>query len=130
MRIDQYLWCLRYYKSRNQASLACKQGHVRFGDQIVKPSREVLIGDKVKVRKNQIWHELKVMDIPKNRLGAKLIDIYRENTTPQKAFNNADFQSFSKDPHREKGTGRPTKKDRREIDGYFEDPDQTDNPKD
>ena len=69
MRIDQYLWCLRYYKSRNQASLACKQGHVRFGDQIVKPSREVLIGDKVKVRKNQIWHELNVMDIPKSRLG-------------------------------------------------------------
>ncbi|MBT3443861.1 MAG: RNA-binding S4 domain-containing protein [Flavobacteriaceae bacterium] len=130
MRIDQYLWCLRYYKSRNQASLACKQGHVRFGDQIVKPSREVLIGDKVKVRKNQIWHELKVMDIPKSRLGAKLVDIYRENTTPQEVFDNADFQSLSKGPHREKGTGRPTKKDRREIDGYFEDPDQTVDPKD
>ena len=65
MRIDQYLWCLRYYKSRNQASLACKQGHVRIGDRLVKPSREVLIGDKIKVRKNQIWHELMVMDIPK-----------------------------------------------------------------
>ena len=96
MRIDQYLWCLRYYKSRNQASLACKQGHVRFGDQIVKPSREVLIGDQVKVRKNQIWHELRVRDIPKSRLGAKLVDIYRENTTPPEAFENIDFQSNSK----------------------------------
>ena len=116
MRIDQYLWCLRYYKSRNQASLACKQGHVRFGDQIVKPSREVLIGDTVKVRKNQVWHTLVVMDIPKSRLGAKLVDIYRQNTTPKEAFENGDLQSLSKGPMREKGTGRPTKKDRREMD--------------
>lgn len=130
MRVDQYLWCLRYFKSRNQASLACKQGHVRFGDQIVKPSRQVLIGDEVKVRKNQIWHELKVMDIPKSRLGAKLVDIYRENTTPQESFDNADFQSLSKGPLREKGAGRPTKKDRREISGYFEDSDQTVNSED
>ncbi|MEK9604414.1 MAG: S4 domain-containing protein [Flavobacteriaceae bacterium] len=125
MRIDQYLWCLRYYKSRNQASLACKQGHVRFGDQIVKPSREVLIGDEVSVRKNQIWHQFKVLDIPKSRLGAKLLDIYRLNTTPQEAFEHADFQSLSKTPKRDRGTGRPTKKDRREMDDYFEPPDPT-----
>jgi ribosome-associated heat shock protein Hsp15 len=130
MRVDQYLWCLRYFKSRNQAKMACKQGHVRYGDQIVKPSREVLIGDKVKVRKNQIWLEFKVMDIPKSRLGTKLVDIYRENTTPQEAIDNTDFQSLSKGPLREKGTGRPTKKDRREISGFFEDSDQSGNPKD
>jgi ribosome-associated heat shock protein Hsp15 len=121
MRIDQYLWCLRYYKSRNQASLACKQGHVRIGDRLVKPSREVLIGDKIKVRKNQIWHELMVMDIPKSRLGAKLVDIYRQNITPKDAFDHANFQSLSKGPERERGSGRPTKKDRREMDDYFED---------
>jgi ribosome-associated heat shock protein Hsp15 len=120
MRIDQYLWCLRYYKSRNQASLACKQGHIRFGDQIVKPSREVLIGDRVKVRKNQIWHELVVMDIPKSRLGPKLVDIYRQITTPKEAFENSNFQSLSQGPKRDKGAGRPTKKDRREMDDYFE----------
>jgi ribosome-associated heat shock protein Hsp15 len=121
MRIDQYLWCLRYYKSRNQASLACKQGHVRLGDQIVKPSKEVLIGDSISVRKNQVWHELKVMDIPKSRLGAKLVDIYRENITPEDAFDHARLQSLSQDGRREKGSGRPTKKDRREMDDYFED---------
>ena len=121
MRIDQYLWCLRYYKSRNQASLACKQGHIRLGDQIVKPSREVLIGDTISVRKNQIWHKLMVMDIPKSRLGAKLLDIYRENITPKDAFDHANFQSLSKGLEREKGSGRPTKKDRREMDNYFED---------
>ena len=121
MRVDQYLWCLRYYKSRNQASLGCKQGHVRIGDQLVKPSREVIIGDKIKVRKNQIWHKLKVMDIPKSRLGAKLVDIYRENITPDDAFDQLNVQNLSKVPKREKGTGRPTKKDRREMDDYFED---------
>ncbi|MDA9679543.1 S4 domain-containing protein [Flavobacteriaceae bacterium] len=121
MRIDQYLWCLRFYKSRNQASLACKQGHVRIGDRLVKPSREVLIGDKVKIRKSQIWQELLVMDIPKSRLGAKLVDIYRQNITPDDAFDNANFQSLSKGPKRDKGSGRPTKKDRREMDDFIED---------
>jgi ribosome-associated heat shock protein Hsp15 len=120
MRIDQYLWCLRYYKSRNQASLECKQGHVRIGDRLVKPSREVLIGDKIKVRKNQIWHELMVMDIPKSRLGAKLLDIYRQNITPDDTFDNANLQSLSKGPERDRGRGRPTKKDRREIDDFIE----------
>jgi len=120
MRIDQYLWCLRFYKSRNQASLACKQGHVRIGDRLVKPSREVLIGDKVKIRKSQIWQELLVMDIPKSRLGAKLVDIYRQNITPDDAFDNANFQSLSKGPKRDKGSGRPTKKDRREMDDFIE----------
>ena len=121
MRIDQYLWCLRYYKSRNQASLACKQGHIRLGDLIVKPSREVLIGDTISVRKNQIWHKFLVMDIPKSRLGAKLVDIYRENITPKNAHDNEKFQSLSKVQKREKGSGRPTKKDRREMDDYFKD---------
>jgi len=121
MRIDQYLWCLRFYKSRNQASLACKQGHVRIGDRLVKPSREVLIGDKVKIRKSQVWQELLVMDIPKSRLGAKLVDIYRQNITPDDAFDNANFQSLSKGPKRDKGSGRPTKKDRREMDDFIED---------
>ena len=121
MRVDQYLWCLRYYKSRNQASMGCKQGHVKIGDQSVKPSREVIIGDKIKVRKNQIWHKLIVMDIPKSRLGAKLVDIYRENITPDDAFDQLNVQNLSKVPKREKGTGRPTKKDRREMDDYFED---------
>ena len=121
MRIDQYLWCLRYYKSRNQSSLACKQGHVRMGDRLVKPSREVLIGDKIKVRKNQIWHELLVMDIPKTRLGARLVDIYRENITPDDAFDQTNFLSLSKGPKRDEGSGRPTKKDRREMDDFIKD---------
>ena len=120
MRVDTYIWYLRYYKSRSQASKACKQGHVRIEEQIVKPSREVFIEDKIKVRKNKIWRELMAIDFPKSRVGAKIVNLYRQDITPKEAFENANFQLLSKVPQRNRGTGRPTKKERREIDDYQE----------
>ena len=118
MRVDTYIWYLRYYKSRSQAINACRQGHVRIDDQIIKPSREVFVGDKIKIRKNQVWRELMVLDFPKSRIGAKIVNIYREDLTPKEAFKNTNFQSLSKTPKRDEGSGRPTKKDRRKIDEY------------
>ena len=88
MRVDIYLWYLRYYKSRSQAIKACKQGHVRIDEQIVKPSREVFIGDKIRVRKNQIWRELMALDFPKSRVGAKIVILYREDMTAAEALEN------------------------------------------
>ena len=120
MRVDTYIWYLRYYKSRSQATNACRQGHVRINDQVIKPSREVFIGDKIKVRKNQVWRELMVLDFPKGRISAKLVNLYREDLTSKEAFKNTSFQSLSKTPKRDEGSGRPTKKDRREIDEYHE----------
>ena len=120
MRVDTYIWYLRYYKSRSQAISACRQGHVRIDDQIIKPSREVFVGDKIKVRKNQVWRELMVLDFPKSRIGAKIVNLYREDLTPQEAFKNTKLQSLSITPKRDAGSGRPTKKDRREIDEYHE----------
>ena len=76
--------------------------------------------DKIVVRINQINHQLTVQDIPKSRVGAKLVDIYRTNTTPKSEFEAQDLLKYSKDYYREKGEGRPTKKDRREIDDYLE----------
>ncbi|WP_372938166.1 RNA-binding S4 domain-containing protein [Seonamhaeicola sp.] len=118
MRIDKYLWCVRYYKTRSLATTACKKGHVRVNNEIVKPSREVYPLDIIEVRKNQINYKLKVNDIPENRVGAKLVDIYRTDTTPKEAFEAQELLKFSKDYYRKKGTGRPTKKDRRDIDDY------------
>jgi len=118
MRIDQYLWCVRYYKSRNIASTACKKGQIKINGQAVKASREVLPQDKIEIRKDQINYQCIVMDIPKSRLGAKLVDIYRMDTTPREAFERKDLQKLSQDYYREKGEGRPTKKDRRSLDGY------------
>ena len=120
MRVDQYLWRLRYFKSRSKASEACKKGHVRIEDIIVKSSRDIFIGDKIMVRKNQIWYELAVLDTPKSRVGAKILNLYREDRTQEDAFKNAEIQANSKVLERDKGTGRPTKKDRREIEQYRE----------
>jgi len=100
---------------------ACKKGHVKINDRVAKPSREVYPMDKIKVRKNQINYELTVLDIPKSRIGAKLVDIYRKDTTPKEAFEHNELLRYSKDYYRKKGIGRPTKKDRREIDHYLED---------
>ena len=86
MRIDQYLWAVRYFKSRSIATKACKKGLIRVNDQVAKPSREVFPMDEIIIRKEQINHSLNVLDIPKSRVGAKLVDIYRLNTTPKDAF--------------------------------------------
>lgn len=120
MRIDKYLWCTRYFKTRNQATEACKKGHVRIGEQVVKASREVLPTDEIHLRKNQIQYQLKVLDIPTQRLGAKLVDIYRMDTTPAEALEHLKMMQSTKEYYRKKGTGRPTKKDRRELDDYWD----------
>jgi len=121
MRVDKYLWCVRYYKTRNIASTACKKGHVRVNGQSAKPSREVYPTDKITLRKNQIDYQLTILDIPESRVGAKLVDIYRVDTTPKEAFEHSDLLQYSKDYYRKKGSGRQTKKDRRDIDDYLDD---------
>ena len=118
MRIDKFLWCTRYFKTRSLATDACKKGHVKSSGENIKPSRDVFPGDKLLVRKNQVNYELLVLDIPSNRVGAKLVDLYRKDLTPPEAFENQELLRYSRDFYRKKGTGRPTKKDRRDIDSY------------
>ncbi len=120
MRIDKYLWSTRYYKSRNMAAEACKKGHVRLNDKTVKPSREVYKLDEIIVRKNQINYELSVLDLPSGRVSAKLVDIYRKDTTPKEVFENHKLMQLNKNHYRQKGEGRPTKKERRDIDEYLD----------
>ena len=121
MRIDQLLWYLRYYKSRSLATNACKKGHVRLKNQTLKPSRDILPQDLVFVRKDQINYEFKVLDLPKSRVGAKIVDIYRQDLTKKNAFENKESQDLNKIINRSRGLGRPTKKDRREIDEFKKD---------
>ena len=121
MRIDKYLWTVRYYKTRSLATEACKKGHVSYNGAKVKPSKEVFVGDQVIVRKNQINYTFDIIDIPKNRVGAKLVDLYRKDTTPKDAFETAELVQLAKSYYRKKGVGRPTKKDRRAIDEYLSD---------
>jgi ribosome-associated heat shock protein Hsp15 len=121
MRIDKYLWCTRYYKTRNIATEACKKGHITVNGQQVKPSREVFPTDKISVRRDQINYKLTVLDIPANRVGPKLVDIYRKDETPPEAFEHLELLKLSKEHYRARGTGRPTKKDRRDLDDYADD---------
>ena len=120
MRVDKFLWCVRYYKTRSLATKACKKGHIKVNEQVVKPSREVYPTDKIELRKDQIWYQLTVNDLPPNRVGAKLVDIYRVDTTPKEAFAAQELLKYSKDYYRKKGAGRPTKKDRRDIDDFYD----------
>jgi ribosome-associated heat shock protein Hsp15 len=124
MRIDKYLWCTRYYKTRSIATQACQKGHITINGQQAKPSREVFPSDKVTVRRDQINYILTVLDIPANRVGPKLVDIYRKDETPAEAFEHLEMLKLSKEHYRAKGTGRPTKKDRRELDDYGMDTDE------
>ena len=124
MRIDKYLWCVRYFKTRSLATAACNKGHVKINGSVVKPSKDVIPTDKVTVRKDQIDYELLVNDIPKSRVGAKLVDIYRTDQTPKEAFEAREMQRLSQDYYRKKGSGRPTKKDRRDIDDFHDDTDE------
>ncbi len=116
MRIDKYLWCVRYYKTRNIATEACKKGQVKINGANSKPSKLVFNGEKITVRKNQINYQLQVLDIPASRVGAKLVDLYRKDTTPKEEFEKMEFLKYSKNYYRQKGVGRPTKKDRRDLD--------------
>ncbi|WP_242135854.1 RNA-binding S4 domain-containing protein [Aestuariivivens marinum] len=120
MRIDKYLWCVRYFKTRSLATTACKKGQVKINKDIAKPSREVYPQDKIEIRKNQINYTFIINDVPDNRVGAKLVDIYRTDTTPKEAFEAHELLQYAKDYYRKKGVGRPTKKDRRDIDNFTE----------
>jgi len=120
MRIDKFLWCTRYFKTRSQATTACQKGHVRINAQVVKPSREVYPTDKIMVRKNQIDYQLEVLEVPESRVGAKLVNLYRKDTTPEEAMKHNEMLQNAKDYYRKKGIGRPTKKDRRDIEDYLD----------
>ena len=118
MRVDKYLWSTRYFKTRSIATQACKKGAVRINDAAVNPSRDVYPGDNVTVRKDQVNYTLRVIEVPKSRVGPKLVDLYRVDTTAKEAFQHKELLKYSKEYYRKRGMGRPTKKDRRDIEDY------------
>lgn len=104
------------------ATQACKKGAVRVNGDIVKPSRDVYPGDVITLRKNQINYQIEVLDLPPNRVGAKLVGLYRNDITPKEAFETNEMLQYAKSYYRKKGVGRPTKKDRRDLDDFIESP--------
>lgn len=118
MRIDKFLWCVRFYKTRSIAADEIKKNRVSVGNNVVKSSKEVNPGDVIKIRKNQIDYQLKVLEIPKSRLGARLVPLHIEDKTDKEQYEILKLRKLTQDYYRGKGEGRPTKKDRRDMDEY------------
>jgi len=120
MRVDKYLWSIRYFKSRSKATTAVKKGRVKVNGDTVKPSREVYATDRIEVRKDQIDYIVEVLDLPPSRVGAKLVSLYMVDRTPKERLDVKKMIALNQDYYRRRGEGRPTKKDRRDLDDLFQ----------
>ena len=119
MRIDKFLWSIRFYKTRNIAAEEIKKNRVFIGENAVKSSKEVKEGDVIRIRKNQIDYKIKVLQIPKSRIGAKLVPLYITDLTDKEQYEILKLRRASQDYYRQTGEGRPTKKDRRDMDDFI-----------
>ena len=122
MRIDKWVWAVRIYKSRTIAADACKSGKIRLNGNVAKPSALVTESDKIEVKKNGFNLEFKVIRLLKSRVGAAIAVECYENITPEEEMNKYKnwFMGKAQPELRDRGTGRPTKKERREIDDFKE----------
>ena len=119
-RIDKWLWAARIFKSRSIASDACMNGRVTIGGVNMKPSRSVKVGDVVSVKKPPITYSFKVLKTIEQRVGAKLLPEIYENVTDPKQYELLEMSRISGFVDRARGTGRPTKKERRALDAFVE----------
>jgi len=115
VRIDKYLWAVRVFKTRTLATEACRKGKVTVDEIPAKPSRNVSAGDVIQVKKMPVVYSYRILDPIEKRVGAKIVDKYVENVTPEEELHKLELQDdfFVKRDH---GTGRPTKKERRLLD--------------
>jgi ribosome-associated heat shock protein Hsp15 len=118
-RLDKWLWAVRLFKSRSLATDACRAGSVEISGQPAKPAREVHAGEVVTVRQGIILRTLRVLGVPRSRVGAKLVPEFCTDLTPASEFEKLREQRLQHVLAREKGSGRPTKRDRRVIDRLF-----------
>lgn len=120
MRVDKWLWNVRIFKSRSKATDACKKGRIRIGENTVKPSTLIRPGDKLDVRKDGYMLEFKVNELIPRRVSATLAQPCYDNVTPEEELNKFKDWFVGKAPaeRRERGAGRPSKKERREIDDF------------
>jgi ribosome-associated heat shock protein Hsp15 len=115
MRLDQWLWAVRVYKTRSVAADAIKGGLVKIAGESVKPAREARPGDVIAARVGHIVRTVKVVDAPRSRVGAKLVALYMEDLTPPEEYAKP-REAFFAPILRPRGAGRPTKKERRQLD--------------
>lgn len=120
-RVDKWLWAVRVFKTRSLAADACKKGRVLMQGVAVKPSRELKVGDVLQVRRNPVIYTFKVVALTQNRVGAKLVPQFMENVTAPDQLELLEVLKLDQSNRRAKGLGRPTKKERRDLDDFFDD---------
>ena len=118
-RLDKFLWASRIFKTRTIATDACKNGRVTMGGVRMKPSHLVKEGDVIEVRKPPVTYSFRILKAIQNRVGAKLVPEILENITPPEQYELLEMNRISGFVGRAKGTGRPTKKDRRDLDDFI-----------
>jgi ribosome-associated heat shock protein Hsp15 len=118
-RLDKWLWCVRLFRTRSLATDACRAGSVAVNNQTAKPARDVRVGETVVVKQGLVTRTLLVLDVPRSRLGPKLVSGFCSDLTPPAEFEKAREQRVQHLLAREKGSGRPTKRDRRALDRLF-----------
>lgn len=116
MRIDKFLWCVRLFKTRSISSEAVRSGKVLIAGAPVKASREVKLGEEITIKRHGFDEAIKIIDIPKNRVAAKLLVDLIEDITCDQEIQKREFLRLASNVTRKKGLGRPTKKDRRDLD--------------
>jgi len=119
-RIDKYLFAVRLYKTRSLASEECRKGKVTIGGMNVKPSRELKVGETIQLRRPPITRSYKVLVLTESRMAAKMVPEYLLETTPASELEILEVQKNMSVYNRERGTGRPTKKERRDLDDFFD----------
>ncbi len=120
VRIDKWMWAVRLFKTRSLAADACKKGKVQMSGTNVKASRNVKVGDVIQIKRPPIVYSFKVLALSENRMGAKLVPDFMENVTTADQLELLEMSRYSAFGVRDRGTGRPTKKDRRDLEVYME----------
>ena len=118
-RIDSFLWSVRLFKTRSKASEACKKNRILINGSEAKPAKEVRKGDNILIKKGGVKFEYKVLEVLSKRVGAKLVPDYLIETTSIEEKEKLKLQQLAQKTYRDKGAGRPTKKDRRDLEGFF-----------
>jgi ribosome-associated heat shock protein Hsp15 len=118
VRIDKWLWAMRIFKTRTIAADECRKGRIYIDGIEAKPSRSVKVNEVITIRKPPVIYSFRITALADRRMGAKLVSNYIENLTPQEELQKIDLLKLSVNNNRERGTGRPTKRERRQMDGF------------
>lgn len=120
VRIDKWMWAVRLFKTRTIAADACKKGRVMMGGTNVKASKMIRLNDVIQIKRPPVVYSFKVIGLTENRMGAKLVPEFMENVTSPEQLQILELSKYNTSGRRDRGTGRPTKKERRDLEEYIE----------